>query len=159
MNRRSVLAGVGTVVIGGVAGCSSPLSDRPPAGTLRFVNDHNLPHLVSMQVIGVGSSPGEGPGQVEGDPIVPPAQTELSASAVVEPGETQTYEGVFTEAVWYAVRFTVDGARLEDDTGVVSWSPAPSEDGQGSFLTGRVWESGEFSWSVSSTEDLGLFDQ
>lgn len=121
------------------------------------MNEHSVPHAISMQVTGVGSSPGNGPGEVQGDPIVPPTQRKLSASTVVKPGETQTYEGVFTEPVWYAVQFTLDGEEPTNTSGIVVWSPASVDGGSWEFLTGKVHESSEFSWVVSTTEDSGPF--
>ena len=157
--RRSLLATLGTVAVSSVAGCASLWSNRPPAGSLRFVNEHSVPHSISMRVTGVGSSPGDGPGEVEGDPIVPPTQRRLSASAVAKPGETQTYEGVFTEPAWYAVQFTLDGKKPGNNSGVVVWSPASIDGGSWEFLTGKVYNSGEFSWVVSSTQHSGSFGE
>ena len=158
MNRRAVLATMGTVALGGVAGCSSFTSDGPPAGSLQFVNEHSVPHAISVRVTDVGSSTGDDPREVEGDPIVPSTQRELTASTVVEPGESQTYEGAFTEPVWYAVRFTVDGSEPEDDTGVVAWTPAPPDDDRGNVLSGNVTPSGGFTWVITRTENRGRFD-
>lgn len=154
-DRRTVLASLGAVALGGVAGCAS---GAPPAGSLRFVNEHTVPHSLSVRVTGVGAAPGDGPGEVRGDPIVPPAQRELSASTVVEPGERRTYEGAFTEPVWYAVRFTVDGDKPENGAGVVTWTPAPDDADGGNLLSGTVYPSGDFSWVISGTENPGPFE-
>lgn len=158
-NRRSVLSSLGAIAFGGIAGCTSAEPDGPPAGSLRFKNDHDVPHSITMRVTGVGSSPGDRPGDVEGEPTVPPVQRTLTASTVVDPGVTQTYEDVFTEPVWYAVRFTVDGQALSDDAGLVTFHPAPAGDERGTFLTGRVYGSGEFSWVVTSTDNRGPFSR
>ena len=159
MDRRAVLASFGSLAIGGFAGCSTGRSERPPAGSLRFANDDDVPHSLTVRVTDVGSSPGDGPGTVEGDPTAPPAQRNLSASTTVQPDSRRTYEGVFTEPVWYAVRFTLDGRPPEDDAEVTSFHPAPSDGEPGAFLTGKVYASGEFSWVVSSTENAGPFDR
>jgi hypothetical protein len=156
MNRRSFLASAGLGALGATAGCALPESTGPPAGSLRFVNEHSVPHGIAMRVTGVGSGPGDAPGAVEGDPIVPPAQRELTATAVVDPGETRTYEGVFTEPVWYGVEFSLDGT-VPGNGGAVAFHPAPQDGETAEFLTGRVYESGEFSWVVSATEDDGPF--
>jgi len=156
-SRRTLLASLGSVAVGGLAGCASLRSDRPPAGSLRFENDHDLPHAITMRVTDVGSDPGNGPDAVVGDPVVTPAQRNLTASTTVEPGERRTYEGVFTEPVWYAVAFMVDGRAPANDAGVTAFHPAPSTDERGSFLSGSVYASGDFSWVVSSTGDDGPF--
>ncbi|MFB6087937.1 MAG: hypothetical protein ABEJ85_05395 [Haloarculaceae archaeon] len=156
--RRSVLASLGAVAVGSIAGCNAVGSADPPAGSLRFVNDHDLPHAIRMEVTDVGDAPGDGPAAVTGDPIVPPAQRTLTASTVVDPGETQTYESVFTEPVWYAVQFTVDGREPENDAGITAFHPAPADGESGSTLTGKVYSSGEFSWVVGSTENPGPFE-
>lgn len=158
-SRRSVLASVGAIAIGGIAGCSTSESTETPAGSLRFKNDHDVPHSITIRVTGVGSTPGDRPGDVEGEPIVPSSQRTLTASTVVDPGGTQTYEAVFTEPVWYAVKFTVDGQELSEDAGLVTFHPAPSGDERGTFLTGRVYESGTFSWVVTATDNRGPFSQ
>lgn len=156
-SRRSFLATLGTASLTTLAGCGITGSEKPPAGSLRFTNDHTLPHAVSMTVTGIGSRPGDGPNEVEGDPAVPPAQRELAASTVVQPGNSQTFEEIFTYDVWYGVRFTLDGAAPENNAGLVKFHPAPSDDERGSFLSGKVYESGEFSWVVTTTSDSGSF--
>lgn len=153
--RRTVLASLGAVALGGASGCASLTSDDPPAGSLRFRNDHVLPHAITMRVAAVGSSPGDRPGDVGGEATVPPAQRTLAASTVVDPGATQTYDAVFTEPVWYAVRFAVDGRTPAD--GRLTFHPAPSDDERGTMLTARVSPSGEFSWIVSATGNAGPF--
>lgn len=156
--RRSLLVTLGAA-IGSLSGCTTDQSDNPPAGSLRFVNEHTVPHSVTMRTTGVGSEPGDEPGAVRGNPIVPPAQRDLTASTTIEPDETQTYENVFTGDVWYAVRFTVDGEMPEHDGGATTFSPAPSDGESGTILSGRISSSGEFSWVISSTENSGSFDR
>ena len=158
INRRSLLASVGTVAAAGLAGCGLRGNVGPPAGSLQFVNEHAVPHAISMRVVGVGAEPGHGPDEVEGDVLVPPSQRTLTASTTVQPGETQTYESVFTEDAWYGVEFTLDGIRPADNAGQVKFNPAPTGGETGSVLVGKVYASGEFSWVVSATEDPGSFD-
>ena len=86
----------------------------------------------------MGSRPRDGPGAVVGDPLVTPDQRTLGASPIVDPGERRTYEGIFTEPVWYGVAFTVDGRVPENETGVTAFTPAPSNGERGTFLTGTV---------------------
>lgn len=116
-----------------------------------------VPHSITMRVTGVGSSPGERPGEVEGDPTVRPAQRRLTASTVVDPESSRTYEGAFSEPVWYAVRFSVDGEAPADGRGRVRFHPAPDGGERGTFLSGRVSPAGEFSWVVTSTGTPGPF--
>lgn len=159
IHRRTFLTTVGSVTVASLAGCSSKSSQRPPAGSLRFVNEDTVPHAITMRVTGVGETPGDAPGSVVGDPIVPPAQRELTASTTVQPGDQQTYESVFTEPVWYGIEFTVDDRPPEDDAGLTSFQPAPSDGGAGSMLSGKVYDSGEFSWVISRTVNSGKFQR
>jgi hypothetical protein len=117
-SRRTFLAALGTATLTSFAGCGLSGDGDIPAGSLRFVNDRDLPHLIAMRVTGVGTRPGDGPNEVEGDPTVPQTQRELTASTVVQPGTTQAYEEIFTYDVWYGIEFTVDGNRPENDAGL-----------------------------------------
>lgn len=159
ISRRSLLASLGTASIAGLAGCNLDRNDRPSAGSLRFVNEHDLPHAVSMRVTDVGTELGDGPGTVQGDPVVPESQRQLSASTVVHPGETQTYETIFTEEVVYGVEFTLDGELPENNAGQIPFHPAPEDGERGTFLGGKIYQSGEFPWVISSTRNPGPFDQ
>lgn len=155
-SRRSVLAGVGTFALGGLAGCSLSESD-PPAGSLTFRNDDSLPHAVSMRVTDVGTAAGEG-GSVTGDPVVPPHQRTMTAERSLDAGESDTYRGVFTEPVWYAVEFAVDGRRPDGDAWRVAYTPAPA-DGEGwRTLRATVSEAGGLYWTISSTGNRGGFE-
>ena len=53
-NRRAVLAALGTAAVGGLAGCSASPGGDAPAGSLRFDNRDDLPHLFAFRVTGVG---------------------------------------------------------------------------------------------------------
>lgn len=157
-SRRALLATLGSVALGGLAGCSLGESE-PPAGSLSFANESRLPHSMTMRVEDVGAEPGDEPDAVTGDTTAPPAQRTLTASTTVPPGETQTYESVFTWPAWYVVRFTVDGRSPDDGTGVVAFTPVPEDESGGSTLTGEVGGDGDFTWTVSSTPNLGEFDR
>lgn len=134
--------------------------DQPlPAGSLRFVNDHNLPHSIRMEVTGVGASPGDEPGEVTGDVIAPPVQRNLTASTVVDPTDDETYENVFTEPVWYGVQFLLDDETPDDDAGTTVFNPSDTDGGDWEVLTGKIYESGEFSWVISTTTNGGGFDR
>lgn len=156
-SRRAVLAGVATGTLGGLAGCAAGDTDDPPAGSLRFVNDHDLPHEILFRVTSVGREPGDAPGSTRGEVTVRPAQRSLAATETVAPGAQHTYEEVFTEPVYYGVAFTVDGRAPENDGGRIAFHPAPPDQDRARYLSGRVYESGEFSWVVSSTDDPGRF--
>ena len=160
MERRALLATLGAAGAAALAGCSVFGNDDAPAGSLRFVNDDDLPHVVGVTVTGVGAEPGGadgGPGAVAGDVTVPERQRDLSATAALDAGERRTYEGVFTEAVWYGVAFTLDGREPEDDTGRTTYNPAPPDAGAGRVLRGEVGTDGGFTWGVSSTSNAGRF--
>ncbi len=156
MRRRTLLGSVGTVALGGLAGCSSLGTQEPPAGSLRFENDHDLPHSITVRVTGVGARPGDD-NSPEGEVAAPPNQRTLTASTTVSPGDRRTYESVFTEPVWYAVQFTVDDREPSNNTGSTTFHPAPPDRRYGHFLSGTVYESGGFSWGISSTENPGRF--
>ncbi|MFB6198277.1 MAG: hypothetical protein ABEI52_08440 [Halobacteriaceae archaeon] len=158
VSRRSILRAVGTGMLGSLAGCSALGTDRPPAGSLRFTNDDNLPHMISVRVTDVGATLGSKPGTVTGTVTVPPAQRSLEASATIAPTKRQTYTSVFTEPVWYAVQFTLDGDIPENDTGTTVFHPVPPDADTGRFLIGYVSADGEFSWRFGSTTDTGNFD-
>ncbi|MFB6152591.1 MAG: hypothetical protein ABEJ40_12370 [Haloarculaceae archaeon] len=158
-NRRAFCGAVGTAVLTGFTGCSTLGSKDPPAGSLRFANSDDVPHVISVRVTGVGAEPGDSPGAVTGEVIVPPAQRTLSASASVGPNEQHTYRSVFTEPVWYGIRFTFDDRRPENDTGITRFHPSPPDSTTGRYLTGRVSESGKFTWSISGTDNTGTFGE
>ena len=160
--RRALLATLGSAGIAGLAGCRDlglRGTDDPPAGSLRFECDHTVPHTVAMRVTGVGTAPGDGPSEVTGDPVVPRPQRELTASTVLEPGERQVYEGVFTEAVWYGVTFTLDGELPDHEAGQVQFYPAPTDGERGAVLGARIDRAGVLSWVISSSADPGPFDE
>lgn len=163
LTRRALLAATAGVA-GGAAGCSALSDDtagrdNPPAGSLQFRNDHVAPHDVQLAVTDVGSRLGDESNEPEGEVRVG-ADEELTASYTADPDETETFQGVFAHAVWYAVEFTVDG-RQPGDSGryFVVFNPAPPGRDRGNFLQGHVTRSGEFSWGIVSTDDLGPFEE
>jgi hypothetical protein len=159
MNRRVVLAAVGAASLGSIAGCSFRQSDEPPTGSLRFVNDDEIvPHSITMRVTDVGTAPGEEPYSVTGRTTAPPAQRNLTASTTLEPGDSETYDSVFTESVWYAIEFLVDDQPPAEEAGHVVYSPVPDDEPIGRMLTGKVGSNGDFWWTISATENAGTFD-
>lgn len=158
MNKRSLLASAGTLAVSSLAGCGS-FSEQPvPAGSLRFENNHTLPHSIRIEVTGVGAAPGDGAGAVTGEVTVRPAQRTIVASTTVDPGNSETYESVFTEPVWYGIQFVVDGEIPEDSRGTTAFNPATAGGGGWEILIGRVSASGQFSWVVSTTDNPGGFE-
>lgn len=156
-NRRWFLASVGAVSIGSFAGCAMFSEQSPPAGSLRFENDHHLPHLIRLEVTDVGSEPGTGADGVTGTVTVPASQRNVTTATTVRPDSSQTFESVFTESAWYSVQFTIDGELPGDNSGTTRFNPAADDGGSDEFLTGHVYESGEFSWEVRTSDDAGSF--
>lgn len=111
-----------------------------------------------IEVTGVGADSGDGAGDVTGDVIVPSTQRAIVASTTVDPTDSEVYESVFTEPVWYGVQFVVDGEIPPDNRGTSTFNPAAADGGTWEILTGRVYDSGEFSWVVSTTDNAGRFE-
>lgn len=158
LDRRTLLAALGTATAGSLSGCAALTEQSPPAGSLQFENEHDLPHSIRIEVTGVGAEPGEGPGEVTSDVTAPPMQRNLTASTTVSPSDNETYESVFTESAWYGVQFELDGEIPEDNAGTTVFNPSDADGGSWEILSGKVYESGEFSWTVSTTDNPGRFD-
>ena len=163
LSRRSLLKAVGiTGTSISVAGCSeigsTDSAEDPPAGSLTFRNRHSVPHEIGLEVLDVGTEIGErvdGHDTVTGTPDAVVPQRDLTATAVLEPGQTRTYESVFETEVWYDIRFTLDDEYPGEDLARTVFKPVrPNADTTGRMLTGRVLDGGEFSWSVSVTDAL-----
>ena len=159
LRRRSFLKAVGIAGTSvSVAGCSeirsTESSEDPPAGSLKLRNRHSVPHEISVEVLNVGTMIGErvdGHDTVTGTPDVVVPQRDLTATAVVEPGETRIYEAVFESQVWYDVRFILDDEYPGEDSARTVFKPVrPNAETTGRILAGRVSEGGEFSWAVSA---------
>ena len=160
MNRRALLTSFGTLGVSGLAGCSTLLNDDVPAGSLQFENRDTLPHVIGMAVVDVGAEPESSPGgySVSGNVTVPPQQRKLTASSSVAPGQTQTFEDVFTESVYYLIEFTLDGTTPETG-GRVPFNPSPSGREYDNVIRGVVYASGDFSYVSSSTDSSGVFGE
>ena len=163
--RRSFLWTLGaTATSVTLAGCSMVpgRSDDPPAGSLTFRNDHSVPHELGFEVLGVGDSLGDrenGHETVVGIPDRAVPERDLTATVVVEPGETRTYEAVLRSPVWYDVRFTIDDEYPGEDLARAVIYPARrGDDRPWQRLEGRVSDSGTLSWAVVSTEHPGPFE-
>lgn len=159
--RRSFVAALGAAGLGGIAGCSALASEEVPAGSLRLVNRDTLPHEIAMEVTGVGTEYDEDTREVVGDPVVPQPLTERRATAILRADTTRTYEAIFTEPVWYTVRFTVDGEVITDPDGTVSFYPGPRDDSSvaGEYLRAGVLKHGEKTLVVAGTSNRGPFEQ
>lgn len=158
VNRRALLTSFSVLGVSSLAGCSNLQNDDIPAGSLQFENQDNLPHIIGISVVDVGTeAETDSDGySVSGDVTVPPQQRELTASSSVTPGETQTFRNIFTESVYYLVEFTLDG-NLPETGGRVPFNPSPSDREYDNVLGGVVYAPGEFSWEVSSTDNTGRF--
>jgi len=160
MDRRTFLTSLGTLGVSGLAGCSQFLNGDVPAGSLQFENQSDLPHIIGISVVDVGAeseSAADGY-SVSGNVTVPPQQQTLTASASVAPGETKTFENIFTESVYYLVEFTLDGT-TPDTGGPVPYNPSPSGRQHHAIIMGVVYPSGEFSYVNRSTDNAGIFKQ
>ncbi|MUV60029.1 hypothetical protein [Halobacterium sp. CBA1126] len=133
-------------------------SEDIPAGSLQLTNQDDLPHVIGVSVVDIGTdAETDADGySVSGNVTVRPQQRELTASSSVAPGETQTFRNVFTESVYYLVEFTIDGAPPETG-GRVPFNPSTRE--YDNVLDGVVSASGEFSWRISTTDNAGRFEQ
>lgn len=150
-NRRDFL--VTTVIVaGGLAGCSSQQSDTPQAGSLLFVNNHNLPHSLKIEIVNVGSRLNMQNNTVVGDAEnIPPSQRKITASTTLAPGNSEIYADVFSYEAWYVVNYTVDGRQPQSPT--ATFNPAPPNRDYGNFLSIKVYDSGSTTWEVISTDD------
>lgn len=158
MNRRTLLTSVGAIGVSGLAGCSQFRNGDVPAGSLQFENRDDLPHNIGVSVVDVGAedeTTADGY-SVSGNVTIPPQQRTLTASSSVAPGETQTFEDIFTEAVNYLVEFTLDGTTPEKG-GRVPFNPSPSG-GQYNSIVGVVDSSGDVSWVIHATDNAGDFN-
>ncbi|WP_092662203.1 hypothetical protein [Halorientalis persicus] len=146
---------------GGIAGCSALGSEDVPAGSLELVNRDTLPHEIAMEITDVGTEYEEDAREVVGDPIVPQPLTERRTTAILQADTTRTYEAIFTEPVWYTVRFTIDGEVVTEPDGKVSFYPGPRNDSSvaGEYLRAGVLENGEKTLVVAGTSNRGPFEQ
>jgi hypothetical protein len=137
--RREVLLTMGGGASLGLAGCSSGgrTEERVPAGSLRFANEHDLPHAIGLRVTGVAPVDGDGPVEV------PDEQRTLSSTSALDPGETHLYRGVFTEPVRYDLAFTLDG-RPPADSATTAFAPHEPGQAEDTSLRLVVGEEGRF---------------
>lgn len=156
-SRRAVLAIASSCVATGLAGCNGNSVDQPPAGSLRVVNQDTLPHELRMGVIDTGTAAGEEAGTVTGDPDIP-GDVSLTMTVHLDAGATQTHESVFSQSVWYAVEFAVDGRVPDTRRGRVAFNPAPSGADRGRTLEASVSDRGSFGWSIAATDNPGTFE-
>ena len=156
-SRRAYLAAGGTTLAVALAGCGTADTQDPPAGSLRFENRHNLPHQISIAVTGAGAERGEERGTVTGEPEGLLGQPSFTATTVLDPETDRMYEDVFTAAVYYAVRHTVDGDVPEHSPARIAFNPAPPDRDRGSILGVEITQDGAFGWTILSTDNPGPF--
>lgn len=75
------------------------------------------------------------------------------------PTESTIHERVFTESVRCGVQFTLDGTRPAENAGTTRFHPGAAGGGTWEWLAGHVYESGEFSWEVHTSENAGSISQ
>jgi hypothetical protein len=160
ITRRSFAAALVTAGVGGLAGCGLPASRDVAAGSLELVNRDTLPHEIAMEITDVGNEYDGDTREVVGDVMVPRAATERRTTAILQPDTTRIYEAVFTEPVWYTVRFTIDGEPLTEPDGEVSFYPGPRDDSSvaGEYLRSGVRKTGEKTLVVVGTSNRGPFE-
>ncbi|TMT77889.1 hypothetical protein E2L06_17930 [Haloterrigena sp. H1] len=159
MNRRTLLTTLGVLSVSGFAGCSQFRNDDAPAGSLQFENRDNFPHNIGISLIDIGAeSETTADGYtVSGNVTVPPQQRTLTATSSMDPGETQTFENIFTESVYYLVEFTLDSTTPGENSRV-PFNPSPSER-EYYTVAGVVDSFGEISRVVRATDNPGMFEQ
>lgn len=153
LTRRTLLgtaAGGATLALAGCTGGES----GPPAGSVKFRHDADLPHSLSIHVTDVGIGVGEGDAEVVGDPPVGEPQRTLSTALTLDPGDEVSYESVFTEPFWYRIALRVDGQQPVDEDPAIRFNPAPDGATDGRYLTLRFVGAEELDWSIASTENL-----
>lgn len=141
LDRRSVVRGIGALVVSGVlTGCSTSDDDSEElqAGSLVVENDHVISHSVSVTVV-------EGPSDNLGNPITP------GGTVVVEPNESKRYPEWITDGSSagvrpgiYVVRVGMNGSATEE----FEFEPAPDSD-EPTYVQISITEQGELEWSVS----------
>jgi len=159
--RRALITTLGATGVAGLAGCSAIGSRDVPAGSLQLVNRDTLPHEIAMEIVDVGTEYNEDTREVVGDPMVPQLLTERRTTAVLGADTTRTYEAVFSEPLWYTVRFTIDGEVATEPDGSISFYPGPIEESNvaGEYLRVGTLENGEKTIVVSGTNNGGPFEQ
>jgi hypothetical protein len=146
------------VGISGLAGWIDLDGTAIPAGSLQFANQDELPHIIGISVVDVGTeTERDADGySVSGEVDIRPQQAKLTASSSVAPGETQVFRNVFTESVYYLVEFTLGNGGSE--TGVhVPFHPSPSDREYDNVLRGVVNASGQLAWKIETTDNSGRF--
>ncbi|QLD88585.1 hypothetical protein HWV07_05875 [Natronomonas salina] len=165
MNRRALLSSLGALTVSGLSGCSSSEEEeeQPPAGSVRFSNRHDLPHVVGFTITNIGTEIDHSSDDsvVTGDTrlSLPIHKKDLSTSVSIAPDETSLYPGAFSkrasDALYYAVEFSLDGSVPERGE-PIPFSPAPSDD-ERCFLEVSIGASGSLSPGITKTENEGEY--
>jgi len=159
MNRRTLLATLGTTVSGSLAGCRTITDEAPPAGSLRFTNQDSLPHTIQLSVTDVGSELNADTGTLTGTVTVPAPQRNLTATEQLSPETSTEYTDVFTDPVWYEIECTVDHRQTADREVMAQalFHPAPPERTYVNYLHALLRDSGRIELAVITTENTGRY--
>ncbi len=159
MNRRTLLATLGTTVSGSFAGCRTITDGDPPAGSLQFTNQDALPHMIQLSVTDIGRKLDEETGTPTGTVTVPAPQRNLTASEQLSPETSTEYTDVFTEPVWYGIKCTVDYRQTSDREVMAHamFHPAPPGREYVNYLHALLRDSGRVELAVITTENTGRY--
>lgn len=120
LSRRGFVAITGTSLVGTLAGCSyaTENEDNYPAGSVRFLNEHHLPHTIGLRVTDI--VPLDSNEDLSTDAS---SQEGLSSTVALDVGEKRTYAEVFTEPVQYDITLTLDGGAERSE---MQFTPFPT---------------------------------
>lgn len=163
MKRRALLSSLGVCGISCLAGCSATATEEPPTGSVRFSNQHDLPHVVGFTITDIGTETARSSESsvVTGDTrlSLPIHKQDLTTSVSIAPSETVLYPDIFSKQaqkpIYYAVEFTVDGS-VPKEGGRIPYSPAPTTD-ERYILSVDITESGSLSPEIVRTTNEGGF--
>lgn len=121
MSRRALRSSLGVPGGSCLAGRSTTVDEEPSAGSVRFSNRHDLPHVVGFTVTDIGTEIARSSESslVTGDTrlSLPVHARNPTTSVSIGPDETMLYTDVFSEGtqevVYYAVEVSVDGTGPE----------------------------------------------
>jgi len=133
-------------------------SEDLPAGSLKFDNDHTVPHEISIEVLNVGTSKGErrdGHDTVTGTPdtAVP---NEISLRQLsLNPDKHRPMNPCSSHESGMTFDSHSTTSTREDLGRTVFHPNSSSDETTGQILGGNVSDGGELSWQISTTDNLG----
>lgn len=159
MRRRALLSSLSVLGVTTLAGCSANSDDELPAGSLQFINRHDLPRHIALTVRDAGTdlaSSGEYDEgkRVTGEGSVRPQRVGTTTSTSLDPEETKSFENIFTEPAWYDVEFAFDGST---ENGRTAYHPSPPGRDGGRILSGVIGKSGAVTWQIAATQNTAAF--